>query len=129
MLYRVAADFVIALHLATIGFGVTGSFLAWRWRRVITPHLTVLALIALVNVTGSACPLTNWEKSLMRRGGEEPFPGGFNEHYLVRPIHPQGITSSVDLVIYLIAIVPNVVGYTGLWLLHRRSRRGLPMAG
>ncbi|HSP39710.1 MAG TPA: DUF2784 family protein [Frankiaceae bacterium] len=41
MLCRVAADFMIALHLAAIVFGVTGSFLAWRWRRVIGPHLTV----------------------------------------------------------------------------------------
>lgn len=123
MLYRVAADLVICLHLATILFGVTGSFLAWRWRRVLWPHLVVLGLIALVNVTGSECPLTNWEKSLMRRGGEQPFPGGFNEHYLVDPIHPNGITSTVKLVIYLIAIVPNVIGYTGLLILSRRRAR------
>ena len=123
MLYRLAANLVIVLHLATIVFGVTGSFLAWRWPRVMWPHLTVLGLILLVNVTGSACPLTNWEKSLMRSGGEQPFPGGFNEHYLVKPIHPAGITPTVDLAIYLIAIVPNVIGYTGLWILNRRRAR------
>jgi hypothetical protein len=129
MLYRVAADLVIVLHLATILFGITGSFLAWRWRRVLAPHLAVLVLIAAVNITGSACPLTNWEKSLMARGGEPPFSGGFNEHYLVDPVHPRGITPAVGLVIYLIAVVPNVVGYTGLWLLHRRGRRASPLAG
>jgi hypothetical protein len=125
--YRLAADLVIALHLATIVFGVVGSFLAWRWRWVMWPHLAVLGLIALVNVTGSSCPLTDWEKSLMRRGGERPFPGGFNEHYLVDPVHPSGITPTVNLVIYLIAIVPSVVGYVGLWLLNRRRpRTGIP---
>src|SRR3954452_14093810 len=113
MLYRLAADLVIVLHLATIVFGVTGSFLAWRWRRVMWPHLTVLGLILLVNVTGSDCPLTDWEKSLMGHRGEQPLPGGFNEHYHVKPIHPAGITPTVDLVIYLIAILLNVVGYTG----------------
>jgi Protein of Unknown function (DUF2784) len=125
MFYRLAAELVIALHLALIVFGVTGSFIAWRWRRVMWPHLVVLGLIALVNVTGSPCPITDWEKSLMRRGGEQPFPGGFNEHYLVKPIHPKGITPTVDLVIYLVAIVPNVVGYTGLWIRNHRRRLAL----
>ncbi len=122
MPYRLAADLVIVVHLAAILFGLTGSFLTWRWPRLIGPHAVVLGLILLINVTGSACPLTTWEKALMRHGGQQPFPGGFNEHYLVRPIHPQGITPTVNLVIYLLAIVPNVVGYTGFVLLRCRRR-------
>ena len=34
MLWRVAADVVLVIHLAFVAFVVFGGFLTWRWPRV-----------------------------------------------------------------------------------------------
>jgi Protein of Unknown function (DUF2784) len=42
MWYLLAADFTLVVHLLFIGFAVGGSFLAWRWRRLIWVQLPVM---------------------------------------------------------------------------------------
>jgi hypothetical protein len=112
--YRLAADLVALLHVTAIVFAIVGALLAWRWHRLVWPHLAVFGAIAAINLTGSDCPLTNLEKHLRVLGGETPYRGGYIAHYLVDPVHPGGITPTVDIIIYMLILLPTVVGYAGL---------------
>jgi hypothetical protein len=90
MAYRVLADLVVVAHLGYLVFVATGGLLAWRWRRVIWPHLVAMT-VAVVSVTiGFDCPLTNLEKSLRRLAGDHPYAGGFIDHYIVGTLYPRG---------------------------------------
>ena len=70
MIARLLADLVVVVHLAYLVFIPLGGFLAWRWRGLVPVHLAATA-IAFVSITiGFECPLTTWENSLRRAGGD-----------------------------------------------------------
>src|SRR5580765_7284483 len=96
--------------MAYLVFILVGGFLAWRWPRLIPFHLAAVAT-AIVSVTvGFECPLTNWEQSLRRHGGEKPYTNGFIDHYLTGKVYPHGHDTLVQLVIGAAV----VVAYVGL---------------
>jgi hypothetical protein len=105
MAYRLLADLVVGVHLVYLAFVAIGGALAWRWRRLVWPHLAALT-VALVSVTvGFDCPLTNVEKWLRRRAGDHPYHGGFIDHYIVGTLVPRGDDRLVQVVIALTALV------------------------
>lgn len=122
MLSRVAADVVVALHLAFLVFLATGSLLAWRWPRVVPLHLCSLAWGVVSVTAGVACPLTPLEQHLRRLAGEQGYAGGFVDHYIEGVIYPERYT---PLLRALIAIAVTV-GYLGL---ARRVTRPRGVAG
>lgn len=83
--------------------------------------MPVLVAAALVNVLHLDCPLTALETSLRHRAGQAVYRDGFLDHYLVRPVHPAGMTSTVALVLRLIPVVATLLAYGGLVLGRRRS--------
>jgi hypothetical protein len=86
------------VHLAYLAFIPVGGMLAVRWRRLMWPHLAAVA-IGVVSVTvGFDCPLTTWEQSLRRHGGQHPYSNGFVAHYLTGTIYPHGYTWAVQAV-------------------------------
>jgi hypothetical protein len=119
MRHVVLARFVAAAHLAFIALLVLGGPLGRRRRSLVTPHLGAVAAAAAINLTGSDCPITDWEKSLLRRAGREAYPNGFVSHYLIEPIRPAGIDARTNRVILASWIVPTAVAY----LLRRRDHR------
>jgi Protein of Unknown function (DUF2784) len=109
---RLLADVVVAVHLAYLAFIPLGGFLAWRWRTVIPFHIAAVA-VGLTSVTiGFDCPLTTWERSLRRAGGQQPYRDGFIDHYLTGKLYPHGYAVEVQ-VIFGLAVV---VAYVGLFL-------------
>ncbi len=52
MWYLIAADLVLVVHLLFIAFVVGGSFLAWRWPRLIWVQLPAMVYGALVEFVG-----------------------------------------------------------------------------
>jgi hypothetical protein len=105
MLYRGLAGSVVALHLAWLAFIPVGGFLAWRWPAVLWAHLPSLVL-ALAGVTvGFDCPFTTWEKALRRRSGEDPYAGGFIDHYLDGRLFPHGWDRPVQFALAAFVIV------------------------
>jgi len=65
------------------------------------PHLAAVAL-GLISITiGFDCPLTTWEQSLRRRGGQRPYTDGFVDHYLTGRIYPHGYAWAVQAVFAL----------------------------
>ncbi|MDE0497012.1 MAG: DUF2784 domain-containing protein [Acidimicrobiaceae bacterium] len=115
------ARLVAASHLAYIVFLLVGGFAAKRWPKLMKWHLGAIGAAAVVNITGSDCPLTVWEKWFLRQAGREPYETGFISNYLVEPVYPSGITGRVNFVILVALTVPITVGY---WRLIKRRRGG-----
>lgn len=122
MLSGLAADVVVAFHLAFLVFLATGSLLAWRWPRLVVPHVPSVAWGVLSITVGLACPLTPLEKQLRRSAGEQGYAGGFVDRYIEGVVYPEQYT---PLLRALIATAV-VVGYLGLiqrWARHAPTAR------
>lgn len=84
MLARALARLFALLHTAFAIFVACGGLLVLRHPHLAWLHLAAVAWAVLTMTTDLGCILTSWEKSLWRRGGREPYPEGFIEHYLFR---------------------------------------------
>ncbi len=92
MVVRIAADVVLALHVAVVAFVVLGllavgigGFARWRWVRNIwfrAAHLAAVAVVVAQAWLGLRCPLTDLENALRRRAGQPTYPGGFVAHWV-----------------------------------------------
>jgi len=111
------ADAIVVVHLAYLAFIPVGGMLAFRWPRLTGPHLAAVAL-GLISITiHFDCPLTTWEQSLRRHGGQRPYTNGFVDHYLTGRIYPHGYAWTVQA---LFAVC--VVGSYALIYTRRRSQ-------
>lgn len=122
MLYRIAADATLILHLAFVLFVVLGAVLAVRWRWMPLLHLPAAAWGVYVELAGAFCPLTALENRLLVLAGQSGYRGSFVEHYLLPVIYPSGLTREIQQWLAGTVVLLNVVLYA--WLVHRRSRRG-----
>jgi hypothetical protein len=118
MLYRLAADAVLLIHLAFIAFALLGAAFAARWRWLIALHLPAAAWGFFVELTGRTCPLTYAENLLRIRAGESGYAESFIEHYLLAIIYPAGLTRDIQLALAGVVIVINVAIYG--WLFFKR---------
>ena len=92
MLYRLAADFILLLHVIFVLFIVLGLALIylgrtrnWAWIRnfwLRLSHLLAIALIAVQAWLGKICPLTTLEMALRSRAGDATYSGAFIAHWL-----------------------------------------------
>ncbi|MFC0338294.1 Protein of Unknown function [Kushneria avicenniae] len=120
MLYRLAADGVLVMHLAFIIWVVLGALLV-LWRPALAwLHLPALAWGVAVEFNGWRCPLTPLENLLRSRAGQAGFEGGFIEHYLLGVIYPAGLTPAIQVWLGLAAFLINLPPY--VWLIHLRWR-------
>jgi hypothetical protein len=111
-------------HGLFIAFLVSGALLARRRPQLVRPHLGAVAATAAVFLAGQDCPLTTWENHFGAADGR-PVIEGFVEHYLVLPIHDQGMTPAIQLLVLATWVVPSVVGYRRLW----SARPAVPARG
>ena len=123
MLDRLAADTVVALHLAFVVFAALGGMLAWRRLRYAWIHLPALAWAGFVEFSGTICPLTPLENRLRVRAGEAGYPGSFVEHYLMPVLYPAGLTPDAQKWIGAALVALNVAIYA-VALARARSRKG-----
>ena len=123
MLDRLAADAVVALHLAFVVFAAIGGVLAWRRLAYAWFHLPALAWAAYVEFSGTICPLTPLENRLRVRAGEAGYPGSFVEHYLMPVLYPAGLTPDAQRWIGAALVALNVAIYA-VALARARSRKG-----
>src|SRR3954471_11788168 len=100
---------------------LTGSLLALRWPRLLWLHVPVSLAILGLYLTGSDCPLTSWELALRDRAGGPGYTGGFIGHYVTEPLGFPIHATATQAGIYVVAFLPNVIGYG---LLVRRGLRG-----
>ncbi len=121
MLYRLAADVVLLLHLAFIVFALLGAAFAARRRWLVLVHLPAAAWGFFVELTGRICPLTYAENFLRIRAGQSGYTESFIEHYLLAIIYPAGLTREVQFVLAGMVVVINVAIYAWLFYPRRAS--------
>ncbi|KFJ91647.1 membrane protein [Pseudomonas sp. 1-7] len=117
MLWRMAADALVLVHLSFILFVLLGGLLLLRWPRLIWLHLPAVAWGIVVECLHLGCPLTPWENQLRRMAGQAGYDGGFIEHYLIPLIYPAGLTPQIQSGLGAIVVLLNLAVYT--WLIWR----------
>ena len=117
MLWRMAADALVVIHLGFILFVMLGGLLLLRWPSLIWLHVPAVAWGVIVECLHLGCPLTPWENQLRRMAGQVGYEGGFIEHYLIPLIYPAGLTPQIQLWLGAIVVLVNLVVYA--WLIWR----------
>ena len=123
MLYRIAADGILALHLAFVLFALLGGLLVLRTPSLGWLHVPAVAWAASVEFSGRICPLTPLEVALRQAAGDAGYAGDFVEHYLLAVIYPEGLTHDVQIILGATVLVVNVAIYAAV-LRRSRLRRG-----
>ncbi|SDJ40271.1 Protein of Unknown function [Frankineae bacterium MT45] len=123
VLWRSAADLVIALHFAFLVYVVIGGFVAWRWRRTIALHVLAATWALLIVTTKVACPLTIAQDDLRRRVGEGADRGGFIDTYVRGVIYSENAQSVVQIGVAIL-VAGSWIGF--LWLARRRQPAAPP---
>ncbi len=122
MIYRIAADLTLIIHLLFIVFVLLGGLLTYRWRWMLFVHLPCVIWVALLEFYGWICPLTPLEQQLRLAGKQEGYSGGFVEHYLIPIIYPSGLTPRIQIIIGISVIAINLAIYAWLTLHHFRRK-------
>lgn len=106
--WRIAADVVVGVHFAFVGYVVFGGFVAWRWPRTIVTHLLAVVWGVLIVVAKLACPLTRLQNWFRSRAGLHPVHGGFIGHYVqgtFYPTHYAALAQALAAVVVLLSWV------------------------
>jgi hypothetical protein len=111
MLYRLAGDAVLILHLAFVLFVVLGGLLVLRWPKLAWAHLPAVAWGALVEFSGWICPLTPLENGLRQATGDAVYAGDFVQHYIVALLYPDSLTRGVQVALGISVVLLNAVIY------------------
>lgn len=87
LVYRVAADVVVVIHVAYVLFVIFGLLLTmvgglagWKWVRnrwFRWIHLTMIGIVVFETWLGITCPLSVWEWQLREWAGEASYRGDF----------------------------------------------------
>jgi hypothetical protein len=118
MVYRFLGDVVMVVHGALLIFFLIGGFLAWRWRWLIWVHLFICVWNLTIVILDFGCPVTALEKGFRRSGGEQPYAGGFIQHYVDGTIYPAGYTWLVEKIGFALV----VISYVGFFVIRHRRR-------
>jgi Protein of Unknown function (DUF2784) len=122
MIARLAADAVVALHLAFVVFVVLGGILAWRKPMLAWLHLPAALWGAYAELTATVCPLTPLENALRASAGTAGYSGSFVEHYVMPLLYPVGLTPANQRWLGAVVIGINVIVYAIAVVIARRRR-------
>jgi hypothetical protein len=124
MLFRLAAEAVLLIHLAFIVFALFGAAIVVRWRWIIVVHLPAATWGLFVELTGRICPLTYLENSLRIKAGLSGYTESFVEHYLLAIIYPVGLTREIQFVLAGVVLAVNIALYGWLYVRKRAANGG-----
>ena len=119
MIYRIAADLVVVLHLLFVVYVVAGALFCLRWPRAWMVHLPAAIWGILIELNQWICPLTTIEQDLRRLANESGYSGSFVDHYLMPVLYPPGLTASTQLVLGMLVLVINLLLYGWIFLKRR----------
>ena len=121
MLSRIAADFLVVLHLGFIVFVLLGGLFVLRWRWVLYLHVPAAVWGTLIEFLGWRCPLTPLEQYFRQLNGLS-YQGGFMDHYILPLIYPAGYTRQMQIFFGISVVVVNGVIYGCLIARHMRRK-------
>lgn len=119
MLYSLAADVVVLLHLSFVLFVLLGGLFVLKWPRVMWLHLPAVAWGAFIEFSGWICPLTPLENWLRTQGEEAGYEGDFIVRYVVSILYPEALTHDIQLILGVIVVAVNL-GIYGWWWQSKR---------
>jgi hypothetical protein len=120
--YKLFTDLIVLAHFLFIAFVICGGLLVIRWPKIAFIHLPAAAWGAIVEFSGSICPLTPLENHFRNLAGDVQYSGDFILRYLVPVIYPGNLTASIQTSLGILIIFINVISYT-IVLRIRRSKR------
>ncbi|NWG38457.1 MAG: DUF2784 domain-containing protein [Hydrogenophilaceae bacterium] len=115
MIYRLAADGLLLLHLLFILFVLAGGVLALWKPSLVWLHVPAAIWGMLIEFIGWTCPLTPMENHLRKLSGNAGYKGGFIEHYLMPLIYPDWLTLKAQFVLGSLVLLVNILIYSWLW--------------
>jgi hypothetical protein len=124
MLFRLASEAVLLIHLAFIVFALFGAAIAVRWRWIIVVHLPAATWGLFVELTGRICPLTYLENYLRIKAGLSGYTESFVEHYLLVIIYPAGLTREIQFVLAGAVLAVNIALYGWLYVRKHAANGG-----
>ena len=129
MWYGYAADLIVAIHIAYVGYVIFGQLLIiiaapmkWQWAR--NPwfrftHLLAIAIVAFEAIKGLPCPLTVWEEQLRALAGQS-FNG--SESFMGKLLHDTLFIENVPQVVLntgyvatMILVLQGLIMYPPRW--------------
>lgn len=122
LIYRLAADAVVVVHLGFILFVFLGGLTLWRWPWMIWVHVPAAIWGVLVEVLGAPCPLTPLENNLRTLGRADTYGGGFIDHYIMPIVYPPGLTRGTQVVLGVLLVVFNLAIYFKFLTRHRKGK-------
>ena len=122
--YQWLVNVILTAHFVYLAYLLLGGFLAWRWTKMIWPHLAAAVWGVLIVFNLVACPLTIAEVWARRMAGDEPVNGGFIDRYVTNVIYPGRYLVEVRLGVALIVLI----SYVGAYLFWRARRQRLDTA-
>jgi hypothetical protein len=126
MWYGLAADLIVAAHVAYVAFVtlglvciVVGGWRGWRWVRnrwFRLAHMLAIGTVAVEALAGWPCPLTEWERDLRIAGGQpvsgDTFIGRLLHGLIFYDLPPAAFTAAyvsfAFLVLLTLIVVPPV---------------------
>lgn len=115
MIERIAADFIVLLHLAFILFVGLGALLCLHWKWMAWLHLPAATWGAAIEFRHGICPLTPLEQRLRLAAGDAGYAGGFIDHYLLPIIYPSGLDADVQYALGTLVVLLNLALYGWIW--------------
>ena len=122
--YQWLVNVILTAHFVYLAYLLLGGFLAWRWTKMIWPHLAAAVWGVLIVFNLVACPLTIAEVWARRLAGDDPVNGGFIDRYVTNVIYPGRYVGEVRIGIALVVLV----SYVGAYLFWRARRQRLDTA-
>lgn len=116
MIHRLLARLVLTVHVAYVAFVLFGSFLVFRWPEMVYFHLAAVVWAFATLTFDLGCPLTPWEKALLRRGGLDPYPEGFLQHHILRTRFAPEDSRRNHMIAGLVALALNAMVYSAAFL-------------
>ena len=108
--YAAIVAITVAVHLAFVGYGVFGGFLALRWPRTIWLHVPVVIWCVAIEIVDFTCPLTALERWARAGAGMAPLPAdGFIDHYLTGVLYPAPYKTLVLGLVLLVVVTSWVM--------------------
>ena len=111
MIYQLAAEATLVLHICFGVFVAAGWLAVWRYPRLAWLHVPTLIWGTLVNVNGWVCPLTPIENYFRRLGGDTGYEGTFVEEYLLPVVYSGGSTGVSGFDLGVVVASSGVITY------------------
>ena len=122
MLYRLAADGLVIVHLGFVAFVVLGALLVLRRPRLVWVHLPVAIWGAAIEFFGIICPLTPLENYFRRLAGVAEYHTSFVEHYVLPILYPAQLTRGLQIVLGTLVVAINGAVYGWIYLRKMQSK-------